>query len=245
MREFLVFWLYGPMASWGDIAVGERRPSIAQPSRSAILGLIAAALGIKRDEEERHAELSDSYATAFRVTSPGTLLQDYHTAQVPEAKRGVKFYTRREELAAEKVGTVLSSRDYYCDAFSTACVWTKNEAAAYSLSELKARLTNPVFTLYLGRKSCPLALPLDPQLVSAITIKEAFELSKFRGDQLLPEFDKGNIFHYYWEEPADPDLSGLVVTHTNTRRDTPISRTRWQFMNRQEHYTSVRNNKEE
>ena len=55
MREFLIFRLYGMMASWGDIAVGELRPTFDHPSRSAIVGLLAAALGIRRDEEEQAA----------------------------------------------------------------------------------------------------------------------------------------------------------------------------------------------
>ena len=50
IRDYLVFRLYGPMCSWGDIAVGEVRPSTVHPSKSAILGLIAAALGVKRPD---------------------------------------------------------------------------------------------------------------------------------------------------------------------------------------------------
>ena len=53
IRDYLVFRLYGPMCSWGDIAVGEVRPSTVHPAKSAILGLIAAALGIKRPDTAR------------------------------------------------------------------------------------------------------------------------------------------------------------------------------------------------
>ena len=51
MADFLVFQLYGALASWGDIAVGEYRPSQGQPSKSAVTGLLAAALGIARADE--------------------------------------------------------------------------------------------------------------------------------------------------------------------------------------------------
>ncbi len=61
MRDFLVFRLYGPLASWGDIAVGEQRPTTPHPSKSAVLGLIAAALGVRRDEEERQQALAEGY----------------------------------------------------------------------------------------------------------------------------------------------------------------------------------------
>src|SRR6266699_2816470 len=81
-QEYLVFRLYGPMCSWGDIAVGEVRPSTMHPSKSAILGLVAAALGLKRpdtvrDENERttlevaHSTLAHGYGFAVRVDAPG------------------------------------------------------------------------------------------------------------------------------------------------------------------------------
>ena len=38
MKDYLVFRLYGPMASWGQAAVGGDRPTDIQPSRSAVLG---------------------------------------------------------------------------------------------------------------------------------------------------------------------------------------------------------------
>ena len=49
--DILVFRLYGPMASWGEIAVGENRHTANYPSKSALLGLLGAALGIERDDE--------------------------------------------------------------------------------------------------------------------------------------------------------------------------------------------------
>jgi len=151
MREFLIFRLYGMMASWGDIAVGELRPTFDHPSRSAIVGLLAAALGIRRDEEEQLSALSNACRIAIRVDAPGVLLRDYHTSQVPPAGRGRKkrsFATRKEELAIprEDLSTVLSTRDYRCDAVSTVCV----ESAPCSLADLANALNNPVFVRISG-----------------------------------------------------------------------------------------------
>jgi len=88
MREFLIFRLYGSMVSWGDIAVGAIRPTSDHPSKSAVMGLIAAAMGIRRDEEERQRELAEGYLIAIRIDAPGILLRDYHTIQVPPAGKG-------------------------------------------------------------------------------------------------------------------------------------------------------------
>ena len=44
MSELLVFRLFGPLASWGEIAVGQVRPSAVRPTRSALLGLLAGGV---------------------------------------------------------------------------------------------------------------------------------------------------------------------------------------------------------
>ena len=122
MTEYLMFQLYGPMAAWGDIAVGEMRPSYTHPSKSAVLGLVAAALGIKREQEEIHRKLSDGYCFAVLVKRAGVPLSDYHTVQVPPSGTGRNrrvFATRRDEIIAlsrDDLKTILSKRDYRMDA---------------------------------------------------------------------------------------------------------------------------------
>ncbi len=58
------------MASWGQAAVGGDRPTGVAPSRSALLGLLGAALGIKRDEEERLRALQNSVLFAVKHCVP-------------------------------------------------------------------------------------------------------------------------------------------------------------------------------
>lgn len=235
MSEYLVFQLYGPMASWGDIAVGEYRPSFAHPSKSAVIGLLAAALGIRRDEEERQRLLAEACSFAVRVDEMGMLLRDYHTAQVPSAKKGITHYTRRSELATEDLNTILSSRDYRCDAAYTVAILVR-EATAYKVQMLSEALHRPVFTLYLGRKSCPLALPLRPNVVKANNFKEALESVRFSNDA-LPGVLTSSQVGVYWEDGAE---SGYERDHIVTRRDEPISRKRWQFSERRENYAGIR-----
>ena len=86
--KHLIFQLYGPMASWGEIAVGEHRRSDVKPSKSSIVGLLGAALGICRKEDDLHRQLSDAYGVAIRIDARGELLRDYHTTQVPPATGG-------------------------------------------------------------------------------------------------------------------------------------------------------------
>jgi len=67
MRSFLLFRLYGPLASWGEIAVGEVRPTALQPTRSALLGLLGAALGVRRGDDEAFSALGATLRFAIFV----------------------------------------------------------------------------------------------------------------------------------------------------------------------------------
>jgi CRISPR system Cascade subunit CasD len=235
MAEYLVVQLYGPMAAWGDIAVGGYRPSFAHPSKSAIIGLLAAALGIRRDEEERQKTLAEACTFAVRVDVMGTLLRDYHTAQVPPEKKGVTYHTRYSELA-RNLNTILSSRDYRCDSAYTVAVGLR-DGSKFTLQRLSDKLRKPDFTLYLGRKSCPLALPLNPKIVSAVNFKEALRevtLSPY----LQPLATEITHVGIYWDDGITSGFEQDEI-HVITRRDTPLSRKRWQFSERREYYASV------
>jgi len=240
MSGFLLFRLYGPMTSWGDIAVGEFRPSFSHPSKSAVLGLIAAALGIRRDEEAKHQGLSSNYGFGVRVESPGVPIRDYHTVQVPSSGSGRNkrtYATRKDELGVPKhdLATILSSRDYYCDALYTVALWVVRGKSDPTLSEINAALTNPVFTLYLGRKSCPIALPLEPQVVETANLREAFKIARFSDARFLEDLKPSESVEVYWEGEED---SGYTAVHTIERRDSPLSRRRWQFAVRSEDYAT-------
>ena len=236
MKEYLIFQLYGAMASWGEIAVGGDRHSYSHPSKSAITGLIAAALGICREEDDRQMRLAESISMAVRVDAMGQLLRDYHTTQVPPAKGNIVHETRKSELEAQDLSTILSSRDYYCDAAYTVAI-SLNEDAPYTLAEIRDNLRYPTFTLYLGRKSCPLSIPLNPLIVSALDLKAAFcqvpvniELIDHSHHRVVKKGDKP----VYW----DISESGIEVRQVQTRRDAVYSRVslRWQFSDRQENY---------
>jgi CRISPR system Cascade subunit CasD len=239
MEPYLLFRLYGPMSAWGDIAVGEQRPSAGHPSKSAILGLLAAALGLRRDEEERHKALADGYAMAVRVDAAGELLRDYHTAQVPPERRGVSYYTRRDELSCDKLNTILSQRDYRMDAAYGIAIWVKNDIVPWKLSTLASALQRPQFTLYLGRKSCPPSLPLQPRIIEANTLKEAFDEFPDQ-DGFLSRLPREGRAGFYWESLSKDEagFSDDGVHMVYNRRDQSLSRKRWQFAVREEHYFS-------
>lgn len=228
MRDYLVFQLYAPLVSWGDQAVGQERPSADHPSRSALLGLLAAALGIDRSDEAQQ-KLADCCHFGIKLYSPGLAMRDFHTAQVPPTNKKVKhLYTRKDELATENVGTILSFRSYRQDSFSVVTLWLENENN-YTFSQLGDALKAPHFHLYLGRKSCPLAAPLNPLVTSCSSMKQA--LDDYPPLSELATLNANKPARYYWE-PSDH--SGLQETYRVPRYDQPISRQRWQFSSRDE-----------
>ena len=232
MKNYLIFQLYSPIAAWGDIAVGEERPDITFPTKSAILGFLGAAMGVKRDEELVHQKMADNYGVACRIETSGLLLRDYHTVQMPSQDKNIRYFTRKDELASprNKLNTLLSYREYQMDAIYTAGVWQQWDQSPFSLEELTRGLQYPKYTLYLGRKSCPPALPLQTQIISQVeNVRIAFRKAQFSDEILKPVFSSNKHFKpiFYWEYDSHaPKAQRLLV------RDYPSSRRRWQFKER-------------
>ncbi|HOP48601.1 MAG TPA: type I-E CRISPR-associated protein Cas5/CasD [Desulfobacteraceae bacterium] len=261
--EYLLFRLYGPLASWGEIAVGESRHTASYPGKSALLGLLAAALGIRRDEEDRQLALATGYHFAVKVISVGSLLRDYHTTQVPNSIGSSAYHTRRDEIiiGRARLGTILSSREYRCDSLSLIAV-RPLENAPYTLEELCDALLKPKFHLYLGRKACPLAAPLKPVVRTAKGFRQALDEYPcgplYISDRLVRVARKEAGTGVLSEAPSLANLSqddahtlstdrqqvryywegdtyDLEPQQILTRHDQPLSRKRWQFTQRVEH----------
>ncbi|MEW6040891.1 MAG: type I-E CRISPR-associated protein Cas5/CasD [Elusimicrobiota bacterium] len=235
MNKYLLFRLYAPLCSWGDIAVGEIRPSFMHPSKSAVVGLLAAALGIQWDEENEIKELSANYRFAVLVESFGKPLMDYHTAQVPPGEQ--KYITRRDELTflpKNELKTILSSRDYRMDALYTVAL-CMNGNSKWSFEEIVEKLKQPVFTTYLGRKSCPPAAPLEPQVIEANTLLDALKKAVFKVE--IPRISsEGGEKNLFFEECFHSEIKEDTQYE---RRDIPLSRKRWLFDTRKEYHTII------
>jgi len=127
----LLLRLAGPLQSWGDQSRFTRRGTRAEPTKSGVLGLLAAAQGRRRTDP-----VEDLARTRFgvRVDQPGTLTRDFHTAQ-----------------DSSGASTPLSQRYYLADAVFVAAV----QGDERLLAGLDDALNAPVFPLALGRHSCP------------------------------------------------------------------------------------------
>ena len=233
--QFLLFTHYAPLGAYGEVAVGGRRMSWTRPGRSAVVGLVACALGIERVREGEHERLERSLGYGVRTLVPGRPLIDYHTTQPPKTgKRRPRFATRREELAHPTLATVLSSREYRTDAFFTVALWERPESGA-ALDAVAEALRRPGFCLFAGRKLAPLGLPPGPGMVEAPTLPAAFEAREHNS------VEREVLESLGWDEktPAliacDLDAPGIPEgVREERRRDAIASRARWQFRDRDE-----------
>jgi len=107
----------------------------------------------------------------------------------------------------------------------------------------------PKFHLYLGRKSCPLSLPLAPQIVDVEDFKSAldsYKLKPFMRGRFSQEDEKRYLpvrpeqIRYYWEGEVNHFAAQLSTINSKAvqssmRNDVPISRGKWQFGKRLEY----------
>jgi CRISPR system Cascade subunit CasD len=239
MKTYLTFSVFAPMGSMGAMVSGNNRYSQDRPARSAILGIIAAALGISRTEEEKIQELEASINIAVLVETSGNPLMDFHTAQVPAGNE--RYRTRSRELAAIKdtANPVISDREYRTNVFFLVALTTNNEE--YSLERISDALKSSVFTLFLGRKCCPLGLPPAPTMIRASTFVDALLERRVNGlerEFLSKILDKTKSCYITLDE-QEARSEGLNFTRVEYRSDKLISRQRWQFSRRSEAIISL------
>jgi CRISPR system Cascade subunit CasD len=145
MRTFL-FRLCGPMQSWGTQSRFLVRDTGLEPSKSGVVGLICAAMGIPRSDRATIAKLA-ALKMAVRADRPGIMRLDYHTAL--------------NVIHADGSGrrTVESRRYYLADAAFLVGI----EGAEAMLDEIAGALSASRWQTFLGRKSfvpsAPLLLP--------------------------------------------------------------------------------------
>jgi CRISPR system Cascade subunit CasD len=242
MMHYLLFTLAAPIASFGAVAVGERRPTWDRPSKSQIIGLVAVCLGIERTEETRQQALSDGLGFAVRIEAPGQLASDYHTAQSPKevaikrrAKRFGPLRTRADELACDDLKTILSQREFIAGSVHTIALWRTGESAP-SLQMIFDALKQPVFAPFAGRKAHPLMLPMAPQLLESSTIEEAFASFDTSETSFVKELKSLSRSNLNAERPIFTDLSAIPehqrqarISRYEERRDIPESRAKWRF----------------
>ena len=203
----LALLLDGPMQSWGHASRFERRTTALHPTRSGVLGIIAAALGIDKHAPDEATQLDR--LKVLRVTTvkldktdgrgeplPIQRLEDYHTvAFTREAgakpSRVAKLLAKsRGPINAEDRGSEIkpTTRHYLLDARFGELL----EGPGALLEEIATALRNPKWGVWLGRKCC---LPASPVLAAppgdvGDVWRQLLQRAGFAGNESIEDFDR-------------------------------------------------------
>jgi CRISPR system Cascade subunit CasD len=139
----LLLKLKGPMQSWGTTSRFDQRDTGKEPSKSGVIGLLAAAMGIDRGNWDDLEPLT-RLAMGVRHDRPGIPKREYQTAGCARTDMIVKA-----DGTLSKDGKV-SERHYLADA--AFLVGLEGEDRSL-LDKSHSSLRNPVWLLALGRKS--------------------------------------------------------------------------------------------
>ena len=240
--KHLALYLRAPMQSWGAYSKFGDRGTLDAPTRSGLLGLIAAACGIDKNDEAadrewlaRAAKLSLT-VLAFRR---GDRMVDYHTVGACYDKDN-QWQKRMIPVTSDGKprGTDITHRDYLTDSVFGALLSGDDDLVA----EMANGLANPVWGVWFGRKSC---IPTEPILAGVFdsdgAAREAlvvrFRASLERGEGTV--IDKGETNLAFSVVEASAGKAEEMVL------DVPVSFGKREFHARRilwEHFDDVEEN---
>ncbi|HRE00115.1 MAG TPA: type I-E CRISPR-associated protein Cas5/CasD [Ilumatobacteraceae bacterium] len=153
----LVLRLAAPLQSWGSTSQFNRRDTDSEPTKSAIVGLLAAAEGRRRGDPIEDLLL---LRFAVRVDQSGSLLRDYHTVSDFRGGdlRSSDVNAKGQQKRNRGKATAVTQRFYVQDAVFIALI----EGTQDVLEGLASAVLAPGFPLALGRRAC---VPTQPILL--------------------------------------------------------------------------------
>lgn len=143
----------GPQQSWGTSSFFNTRHTDFYPSKSGVIGLIAASLGISRDDDQKISILN-KLDFAVRIDQQGKLAMDYHTVIRPEIKSKLineLDRTNKNDFYNVEYIQYVTHRYYLEDAlFIVALSGEEN-----LVNKVYEGLQKPYFQQFLGKRSFP------------------------------------------------------------------------------------------
>ena len=197
----------GPLQSYGTSSHFQTRYTDYYPSKSAVLGLLAACLGYRRDEEEKLRELS-TLKFAVRIDQQGGLLKDYHIA-----------ITDKEIVEIPQ--TYVTNRYYLEDALFVVALSGMDELIDTLIKAIKS----PYFQPFMGRRS----LPVPADFFLGVSAEDILDSLRNLPWQAAPWYKKkkrkqGIGEKISLEVYADEEiLKDEKISRSKLRRDIPIS----------------------
>ena len=203
----------GPLQAWGGVALDPKRPTRPFPSLSGIAGLLANALGWRHLDGDRTNALQDSISFAVREDRAPMLLRDFQTVDLAHATSGWTRWGVERRGGAFATGTHILEKDYLADG-SFLVALSLTEGLGLSLADLSNALLEPARPLFLGRKSCPPALPVLEGEQVAASPYDAVNAWRFPADT--------DRLRAWWQQGQGPEEGEVVEVWD--RRDFATNR---------------------
>ena len=174
----LLLRLAAPLQAWGSQSKFNIRLTEREPTKSGVVGMLAAALGIQRNDDPKKLEPLNALRFGIRVEREGKLLRDFHMVH---------------EITGKKDSHV-TERFYLTDAVFIVALETDDKVF---LKQLAYALNHPVYPLFLGRRSCPPTLPVvlgirDNELLSVLKNEPPAE-QNCRPTRIVYDSDEGGM----------------------------------------------------
>lgn len=165
----VVLRLIGPLQAWGVQSRFGIRDTQMEPSKSGVIGIVAAALGMARTDDALLARLTQCQMVV-RVDQEGRRMRDYHVTG-GGTFRGAEYGVMKSDGGHKPV---LSDRYYLTNAaFHVALQYADAELAR----DIVQALLTPVFPLTLGRRSCVPTVPIGyPELMALAAYEALFRI---------------------------------------------------------------------
>ena len=188
MTGTLILRLAAPLQSWGIDSKYDVRRTGREPSKSGVIGMIAAALGRGRDES---VEDLNRLRFGVRVEQEGVLLTDYHMVHKASLKGNWQALMADydSDKMADKEDSWQTRRDYLSDAVFLVGL----EGDTELLQTISDAVNAPVYPLFLGRRSCPPTLPINLGIRDAALL-DALRFEPWRaGDEYLRKYAQETV----------------------------------------------------
>lgn len=207
------------MQSWGSRSKFNQRDTEMFPTYSGVIGLIACAMGISRDNKEALRELT-SLKMSVRIDQPGILRSDWQVAHtqkvVINSKR--KYDSLEHELVSEldKKATYTGKRQYLSDAKFVVALSGEDELVEKAAAAIKA----PKWAIYLGRKSFVPDHPPYLDLVDSADVLNIFSEFPWMASESYMKRHQSNVIELWVDSRIEVDGEPIA---SYIRKDMPVS----------------------
>lgn len=203
MPRHLLLRLQAPLIAFGGETIDNFGVIRDFPALSMITGLLANALGWRREDCELHDRLQSRLLLGTRLNTPIQRLTDFQTAQLGKDDKGWTTWGVPEERQGGSdsyKSPHLRYRDYHADLDVLVALRLDPAEQAPTLDDLAVALDHPARPLFIGRKPCLPSKRIFAGWIEADNVLQALQLAH------TPEIDCAQPLRMQW-----PDGEGTLA----------------------------------